>query len=244
MPAHFENLHDRLLRAGVAPRHVTRYLTELTEHLEDLIAEERLAGRDREAAERSALIRLGDTNTLAKKMIERKEFRSWSHRIPWAVYFLGPLAALIALNLLSLFLLVFIIEFYGSGSAHVPMLVPAWFSPVYTMITNFNLFLLPLLLGWVISFLAVRQKMKITWPILGLVVVAVFCGFQTSHIRWSPGPNGLDSFGVSWAFLPGQPITIAMGVRVLLNLGLTVALFTLWRSWQPRLEMAKGNRSP
>src|ERR1700692_3774793 len=123
MPAHFENLHGRLLRAGVAPRHVTRYLTELTEHLEDLIAEERLAGRDREAAERSALIRLGDTNTLAKKMIERKEFRSWSHRIPWAVYFLGPLAALIALNLLSLFLLVFIIEFYGSGAAHVPMLV-------------------------------------------------------------------------------------------------------------------------
>jgi hypothetical protein len=40
MPVHFESLRDRLLRGGVAPRHVTRYLRELTEHLEDLIAEE------------------------------------------------------------------------------------------------------------------------------------------------------------------------------------------------------------
>jgi hypothetical protein len=180
-------------------------------------------------------------------MIERKEFRSWSHRVPWAVYFLGPIAALAGVNFLSLFLLVFIIEFYGSGSAHHPMLVPGWFSPVYTTITNFNLFLLPFLFGWVISFLAVRQRMKTLWPIVGLVVVAVFCGLQTYHIRWSPVPNELNSVGVAWAFLPGDPITVATSLRVLLNLALTVTLFTLWKSWRPhreRLEMAKGNRPP
>ena len=33
-------LRERLLRAGVAPRHVRRYLTELREHWADLTAEE------------------------------------------------------------------------------------------------------------------------------------------------------------------------------------------------------------
>lgn len=234
MPAQFEDLRERLLRAGVAPRHVRRYLTELREHLEDLIAEEKRVGRDYEAAQRSALTRLGDAESLAKKMIERKEFRSWSHRVPWAVYCLSPLGALIVVNFLSLFLLVFLIEFYGSGSAHVPMMVPRWFSPIYTAITNVNLFLLPLLFGWAISFLAVRQRLKPLWPIVGLVVVAAFCGLQTYHIRWSPVPNGLESFGVGWSFLPirHDPITVGMVLRVLVNLGLTLTLFVVWRRWR------------
>jgi hypothetical protein len=247
--AYFENLKDRLLRAGVAPRHVTRYLTELTEHLEDLTAEEGLAGRDHEAAQRSALVRLGDIDSLAKTMIDRKEFRSWSHRVPWAVYFFGPLAALVGFNILILLLLDFIIEFYGSGSGDHSMVVPRWFSPMYATITNFNLFLLPLLFGWGISFLAVRQRMKSEWPIVGLLGVAVVCGLQAYHIEWSPVPNGVTNISVGWAFLPlpGQTITVAMGVRLLLNLMLTLTLFTLWRSWRlhrERLEKVKRNHSP
>jgi hypothetical protein len=33
----FENLRERLLRAGVAPRHVQRYLRELSDHYEDVV---------------------------------------------------------------------------------------------------------------------------------------------------------------------------------------------------------------
>jgi hypothetical protein len=39
-------LRERLLRAGVAPRHVRRYLTELREHWADLTAEEEREGRN------------------------------------------------------------------------------------------------------------------------------------------------------------------------------------------------------
>jgi hypothetical protein len=244
MPAHFEDLRERLLRAGVAPRHATRYLTELTEHLEDLSAEERLAGCDDEAAQRSALARLGDIDSLAKTMIDRKEFRSWSHRVPWAVYFLGPLAAVFAFNFLSLLLLALVLEFYGSGAGQHPMPLPAWL--IYTKTSNFNLFLLPLLFGWAISFLAVRQKVKPEWPIVGLVGVAVFCGLQTYHIEWSPVPNGVTNISVGWAFLPGHAITLAAGVRLVLNLMLTLTLFTLWRSWRlhrERLEKVERNHS-
>ena len=41
----FRNLRERLLRAGVAPRHVRRYLAELEDHLSDLLAEEEQSGR-------------------------------------------------------------------------------------------------------------------------------------------------------------------------------------------------------
>jgi hypothetical protein len=179
-------------------------------------------------------------------MIDRKEFRSWSHRVPWAVYCFGPLTALITVNCLILFLLASLIDFYGSETADHSMLVPPWFSPVWATITNFNLFLLPLLFSWVISFLAVRQRMKLEWPIVGLVGVAVVCGLQNYHIEWSPVPNGVTNFGVGWAFLPlpGQTIPVDIGVRLLLNLTLTLTLFTLWKSWRlhrERQEKVKRN---
>ncbi len=234
MPAQFESLRDRLLRGGVAPRHVTRYLAELTDHLDDLIAELERAGLDRESAETSALSRLGNTENLAKPMLARKEFRSWSHRAPWAVFFIAPLAALVVVNFASLAVFLVIIEFFGSGIAHVPMFVPGWFRGVFTAITEFDLFLLPLMLGWAISSIAVHQRMKPLWPVLGLIVIAAFCGLQTYDIQWSPAPNALiwlNNFGVSWPFVPhGSRITVATTCRVLLNLGLTVTLYSLWRS--------------
>ena len=58
MPKPFNELRERLLWAGVAPRHVKRYLKELTDHLTDLRAEEERAGRTRQDAEAAALARL------------------------------------------------------------------------------------------------------------------------------------------------------------------------------------------
>src|SRR5271166_6182591 len=94
MPKPFIELRERLLRAGVAPRHVRRYLTELADHLADLRAEEERAGRSRADAESAALARLGRTDDLAKAMIEQRQFRSWCVRAPWAIFGLGPLVCL------------------------------------------------------------------------------------------------------------------------------------------------------
>src|SRR5579859_1830609 len=64
-----DELRERLLRAGVAPRHVRRYLAELRDHLADLTAEEERAGHGRAEAESAALVRLGGMDDLAKAMI-------------------------------------------------------------------------------------------------------------------------------------------------------------------------------
>ena len=47
----FEALRERPLAAGIAPRHVRRYLAELNDHLDDLIQVQRDAGYDTEDAE-------------------------------------------------------------------------------------------------------------------------------------------------------------------------------------------------
>ena len=46
MFAPFESLEDRLLRGGIAPRHVKRYLRELDEHLSDITEAQAAAGQD------------------------------------------------------------------------------------------------------------------------------------------------------------------------------------------------------
>jgi hypothetical protein len=60
MPKPLRELRERLLRAGIAPRHVWRYLRELTEHLADLRTEEIAAGHSPAEAENAALARLGN----------------------------------------------------------------------------------------------------------------------------------------------------------------------------------------
>jgi hypothetical protein len=90
----FRELRERLLHAGVAPRHVRRYITELDDHLADLRAEEERAGRGAQDAAAAALVRLGGTEELARAMLERPQLRSWCSRAPWVAVGVAPLTAL------------------------------------------------------------------------------------------------------------------------------------------------------
>jgi hypothetical protein len=90
MEKQFRELRDRLLRAGIAPRHVRRYMRELKDHLADLKVEEERAAHDRSVAEQKALARLGTSDDLVQAMITQRQFRSWSTRAPWAAFGLGP----------------------------------------------------------------------------------------------------------------------------------------------------------
>ena len=105
MPKPFDELREQLLRAGVAPRHVRRYLTELTDHLADLRREEMHSARNAGDAEVEAFARLGNMDDLAKAMIEQRQFQSWCARAPWAMFSLAPTLALAAAWAVALFIL-------------------------------------------------------------------------------------------------------------------------------------------
>jgi hypothetical protein len=97
----FETLAEALLRGGIAPRYVRRYVRELAEHLDDLTVQQRASGYDGEDAVRRARARLGDDSELAQAMLDQPSMRSWSARMPWLVFlFLPPvLTAVVGLAL-------------------------------------------------------------------------------------------------------------------------------------------------
>src|SRR3569832_671561 len=91
----FDRLSERLLHAGIAPRHVRRYTRELSDHFDDLVREELDGGARRALAETQALSRLGSEDDLAAAKLARPELRSLTSRFPWAVFGLGPIALLV-----------------------------------------------------------------------------------------------------------------------------------------------------
>lgn len=114
MPEPFEGLSERLLRDGVAPRHVRAYLAELREHLVDLTEREAAAGGDTRQAARRARAALGDDETLAAAMLSRPGVRSWTARAPWLVLGLLPPVLMLLAMMITVILLIAMPSHKGS----------------------------------------------------------------------------------------------------------------------------------
>ena len=219
MPPPFEPLRERLLRAGIAPRRVDRYLRELADHLADLTAEEQCAGQA-PGAEARALVRLGSPDSLAATMIARPELRCWSARRPWAAYLLMPPLALALGLALSVAMLVAVVEPLrpaGSGAQ-----LPGWFPGFATALTVGTPLVLPILLGWALAVHAARRRMDVRWPLLGLAALGVLggaVGFDLS-LPSAVGPGELD---LDLALLPPFSHLGSAGLRMAVNLALTLA---------------------
>ena len=116
----FDTVAETLLKGGIAPRHVRRYIGELCDHLEDGIAQQKAAGFDDEDARIRARALLGDDRELTAAMLEQTRFRSWPARLPWLVFLILPpvLTAVIGLALYSAF------HSIGYGAARINALLP------------------------------------------------------------------------------------------------------------------------
>lgn len=173
MSAPFEALRERLLRAGIAPRHVRRYLRELTDHLADLTAEQREAGYDDENAAIRARALLGDDAELAAAMEEQPGFRALAARYPWLVFGIAPPLALVLSFVLCVMAMVLVGVAGGAIIPHrdIPLPVPAWYDwTVRGMMFGAN-FLIVLLLGALLVWTAQRQRLKPFWPLLGMALI-------------------------------------------------------------------------
>jgi hypothetical protein len=198
MALRFDELRERLLRAGIAPRHVRRYLRELSEHLADLRGEEERAGKSRADAESAALARLGGVDALANAMIEKRQLQAWSARAPWAMFSAGPLACLAGAYLIACCILwtgwrMFLPE---TKTPFVPVDGLAVF---YFGIGRMIYWGAPVLVGWGIGVTAARQRLKATWPLVGLALIAlVGCTAQVHAIRAAmPGGSGRVSMSLT-----------------------------------------------
>lgn len=222
MPKPFEGLRDRLLRAGMAPCHVNRYLAELAEHLTDLFEDERRCGAGHDAAAR-ALARLGTDDALAEAMICRPRLRSWSARIPWVAYFLAPYSVLSMGLGLSVLMVIGIVEAYRPEGGGHPIL-PFWFSGLMAADSIAVTILLPVLLGWFIAVQAMRQRVSWFWPVVGLAMIAIVGGSLELKVILPTMPGQSGDLDISCF---GRPAVDA--ARSLLNVTLTLVPYLLWR---------------
>jgi len=189
----FEALKETLLKAGIAPRHVARYLRELTDHLADLTAAQREAGHDEEASRLRARALLGGDAELAAAMLAQPGFKSWPARAPWLVFGLLPPVAITALFMATVVPLVLISRIYGMDGHTV--MHPAWFVSLTQAAALFANFALGPGLVALLIWTALRQRLGRKWPLLAAVLIALLGAHMTASFP-QDGHRGTLSVGV------------------------------------------------
>ncbi len=229
MDALFSELRERLLRAGVAPRHVRRYLRELAEHLADLRAED----------EATALERLGGVDDLAKAMTEQRQFQAWCVRAPWATFGLAPLLALAGAWCVAWLILWSGWRIFLPG-ADTPFVRIDGIAIPYFNAGRLLYFGGPILIGWGIGLMAARQRLNTPWPIGGLAPIALLAVTAQVRAGRTEVPGGIGHISLRFAFgSAAQPLSVGLlhTLVVFLPMVLVMALpYLIWRG--PRVNSA------
>jgi len=240
-PELFPELRERLLRAGVAPRHVRRYLSELADHFADLRAEEERAGRSRAEAEAAARARLGAVDELARAMVEQRQFRSWCARAPWAMFGLAPLLFLAAAYFLAclylwfgwrLFLPGADTPFGGRNGSMYDL------ANIYFQAGKYYYICAPVLVGWGIGLLAARQRLKAIWPALGLLLIAWMGATAQIQASRTAVPAGLAHISMKFFGLGPEAQVFGGAVHALIIFLLAALPYFIWRLSQAHARSA------
>ena len=231
MPQQFDGLKERLLRAGVAPRRVHRYVGELRDHFEDLVDERIAAGVGRAQAELEARERIGSDEELASFMLERPGIRSFTARFPLAVFGLGPLVALSIVLFLATLLeggfltLQFALAQLWSGEDPVR---PDW---IKLLVEDWNWLVMhvaPLAIAGAFYAIGVRQRMAAHWIVLSLALVAFIGAFHDIGIRWSVLP-GQTELSVGFGLYPPFAYDLE---RLFVNAALVASFYWIATRWR------------
>jgi hypothetical protein len=221
----FDGLSERLLAAGIAPRYVRRYLAELSDHLDDLIEDERAGGKSVDEAETRACARLGAVRDLADTMIARREFRSLSARVPWLVFGLAPPFVLLLLMLVPALALI--------GAAYLftdftdSTLIPVEFKSAAAALCGVANLAAGPLAALVFIVLGLRQHMRPLWTRLGFAVATLCAAFATLDIS-IPAMRGMEGI-IGISFFSDLPMSVS-GSRLCFTLAFAVAVHLLLES--------------
>ena len=231
MPKVFETLRERLLVAGIAPRHVRRYLGELSDHLADL----RGQGLD----ETSAFDRLGSLDALAQPMLARHEFRSWIARWPGATFVVGPVLAMIVMAVAFFAVLAAIALAFRWPRGGIE---PTWFQMTAQVAVVIEVFVVPIAIGWTLSVLAAERRLAPLWPIIGLTAFAMLSGTFSIEVIFPKvvGQHGELRLGFRWAILGPLDNMKTSPLHWIANLLLIVGPYLAWRQLRQKDTTVPG----
>jgi hypothetical protein len=239
-----KSLSERLLRTGVAHRHVRRYMRELHDHYEDALREELAKGLDRSLAEQTAWARLGNEEELARSVLAQPALRSTAARFPLLVFGAAPVFIWFTSLALSLFALSVFTESYEQ-----PARLPFWaFEASYALLLLY-MRLLPVVLGVLLLIASVRQRMAPYWAIIGTAIVTLIAGTTSVNLTLADIPEA-SSVGMVSSLLPlifpssaalGQPNALAFAgglARAALMVGIAATPYVIWRIRHSRASTA------
>jgi hypothetical protein len=238
-----ESLGERLLRAGIAPRHVRRYLAELRDHLDDAAREESARGLDDWAAERAAWARLGDDEHLAQSVLSRPELRSVGARFPGIVFGAAPVVVWIAAVALTLSALALLPEASASRTGPAPswqLLVAYWVCFSYLRV-------LPVVLGAAALAASARQRLSSLWPMVGAALLALIGGTTGIDLVLVSAADDKGHLTVGSTLIPfflPFPDSLGKADVAALAQGLARAGFMLAISLTPYLVWRRRQRPP
>lgn len=173
------NVSERLLRSGIAPRHVNRYVSELQDHLSDSIAQKQSMGMPLADAEEKALLMLGNDTELVQAMIDRGPARSLAARAPWLAFVLLPIFMLVIVTiLLSIASQLLFEPFRELPGAAIPQLAHVMAS----LITLLGSYCAGPMLAAICVAMSIRQRLTSTWVWVGIALIACACGPIGVHI--------------------------------------------------------------
>ena len=184
----FEALQEQLLVGGIAPWRVRRYLAELEDHLAALTEQEHAMGYDLDEAALRARALLGDDDDLSAAWLARPDLKSFAARAPWAVFVLAPPFALLLAFVVPTLTLVAIAKTHGM-MMHNAIAAPAWFQQLSAILILASNLLVPALLATLLVRTAMRQRLPLKWPLIGLAMIALL-GMQMHASFPQPGHRG------------------------------------------------------
>lgn len=228
MPNSFNELRERLLRAGVASRHVRRYLAELADHLADLRAEEERAGRSPADSDSAAFIRLGGMDNLARAMIGQRQCQSWCARAPWAMFGLAPILLLAGSYFAACLILWSGWRIFLPGT-DTPFVRLDGLAILYFGVGKSLYYFAPILIGWGIGLIAARQRLRAVWPAVGLLMIALIGGMAQVHAIRPAVPGGAGHVSMDLALWnSAQGVSNGL-LHALVILALSVLPIFAWR---------------
>jgi uncharacterized membrane protein len=197
----FETLAETLLKGGVAPRHVRRYIAELKDHYDDLVYVASKSGGPTADAERDAFARIGTPDELANAMLARDDLKSLAARYPKFMFGIMPVLLLVlGLAVFVLGLAAVIYSFRPEGKPY--SIVPDDWRTAVAIWMFFANHILPLALAALIAKIGYEQRLAPQWWIMGVAIVCILGGFSDLNVQWPAYEGAGGELQVGFGFDP------------------------------------------
>ena len=196
----FDRLRERLVRGGVARRHVKRTVAELHDHYDDALDDGLTQGLIRDGAAEAAWQRLGSEDEIVATVLARPELRSLPARYPRVISAAGPILLWATVSIASGFLLVGTASALHSIGVFGPPLIsaePMWLQNVMNAVLFAYMCVLPIVIGASIAAIFARRALVPAWTLAGTVAISLLGAFTEYAITFPKiiGESGSLSIG-------------------------------------------------